>query len=235
MASPATIVIISAGIGEPSSTRMLADRLASKTLDQLAARKIDAAVATIELRSLGTEITQAAVTGVPGAKLQHAIDQLASADAVIAATPVYKAGISGLFKLFIDILDDDLLIAKPVVLTATAGSARHALVPDEQMRPLFAFMRSLVIPTSLFAAPDDWADPSLGGRIDRAATELASLVSSGVTDSIVRGAWHGYQHQFDGNARPSGAGPALDGIDFDSDLMRLAAGGSLRRSGPADN
>ena len=224
MPSPATIVIISAGISEPSSTRLLADRLASKTLDQLAAQKIDATVATIELRSLGAEITQAAVTGVPGGKLQRAIDQLAGADAVIAATPVYKAGISGLFKLFIDVLDDDLLIAKPVVLTATAGSARHALVPDEQMRPLFAFMRSLVIPTSLFAAPDDWADPSLGGRIDRAATELASLVSSGVTDSIVRGAWHG------GNARPSGAGPALDGIDFDSDLMRLAAGGSLRRS-----
>lgn len=218
----ATIVIISAGISEPSSTRMLADRLASKTLGRLAAQGIDATVATIELRSLGAEIAQAAVTSVPGAKLRHAIDQLASADAVIAATPVYKAGISGLFKLFIDVLDDDLLIAKPVVLTATAGSARHALVPDEQMRPLFAFMRSLVIPTSLFAAPDDWADPSLGGRIDRAATELAALVSSGVAGTIVRGAWR---------AGPSGVDPALDGIDFDSDLMRLAASGSLRDTG----
>jgi FMN reductase len=207
---------------------MLADRLAGKTLDQLAAREIDATATTIDLRSLGTEIVQAAVTGVPGRKLREAIDQLATADAVIAATPVYKAGISGLFKLFIDVLDDDLLIAKPVALTATAGSARHALVPDEQMRPLFAFMRALVTPTTLFAAPDDWADPNLGSRIDRAATEIAALMGSGVTGSIVREAWGGYQHQFGGSARPQGV---VDGIDFDSDLMRLAAGGSLRPSG----
>lgn len=214
---------------------MLADRLANKTLDQLAAREIGATVSTIELRSLGTEIVQAAVTGVPGVKVQEAIDQLAVADAVIAATPVYKAGISGLFKLFIDVLDDDLLIAKPVALTATAGSARHALVPDEQMRPLFAFMRALVTPTTLFAAPDDWADPNLGSRIDRAATEIAALMGSGVTGSIVRDAWHGYQHQFGGNAHPRDVDPTLAGIDFDSDLMRLAAGGSLHPSGPSDN
>jgi FMN reductase len=220
------IVIISAGVSEPSSTLMLADRLARKTRDQLAAQQTDATVTTIELRSLGSELAAAAVTGLPGPKLGEAIDQLAAADAVIAATPVYKAGISGLFKLFIDVLDDDLLIAKPVALIATAGSARHALVPDDEMRPLFAYLRALVIPTSLFAAPDDWADPNLGSRIDRAATELAALIGSGVTRTIVREAWQGYQHQFGGNARPEGIDQALDGIDFDSDLMRLAAGGA---------
>lgn len=227
----ATIVTISAGLSEPSSTRMLADRLAQKTLDQLAAQEISATASTIELRSLASEIVQAALTGVPGAKLQEAIDRLAAADAVIAAAPVYKAGISGLFKLFIDVLDDDLLIAKPVALAATAGSARHALVPDEQMRPLFAFLRALVTPTSLFAAPEDWADHSLSTRIDRAATELAALIGSGVTGSIVRGAWRGYQHRFGGNARPQDVDPALGGVDFDSDLMRLAAGGAAHPSG----
>jgi FMN reductase len=219
-----TIVIISAGISEPSSTLMLADRLARKTSDLLAAQQSDATVTTIELRSLANELAAAAVTGVPGPKLRAAIDQLAAADAVIAATPVYKAGISGLFKLFIDVLDDDLLIAKPVALTATAGSARHALVPDEQMRPLFAYLRALVTPTSLFATPDDWAGRNLGPRIDRAATELAALIGAGVTRTIVRDGWQGYQHQFGGNARPQDIDQALDGIDFDSDLMRLAAG-----------
>jgi FMN reductase len=231
----ATIVIISAGLSEPSSTRMLADRLAQKTIDQLAVQGISATAAAIELRSLGTEIVQAAVTGVPGAKLREAIDRLAAADAVIAATPVYKAGVSGLFKMFIDIIEDDLLIAKPVALTATAGSARHALVPDDQMRPLFSFLRALVIPTSLFAAPEDWADPSLGSRIDRAATELTALVSSGVTGSIVRDGWHGYQHQLGSAARRRDVEPMLAGVDFDSDLMRLAAGGTPRPARPEDS
>jgi FMN reductase len=225
---------------------MLAGRLATKTVGVLAGRGTDAAVRTIELRTLAVEIAKATVGGVPGPELKSAIDLVASSDAVIAAAPVYKAGISGLFKSFVDLLDNDLLIAKPVALIATAGSARHALVPDEQMRALFAFMRALIIPTAVFAAPEDWGDHDLGTRIDRAATELAALIASGATGSIVRGAWNGYQHQFGGNARPQaaraavgagvGAGPdgtgprqhdsGLDDIDLDSDLMRLAAGGT---------
>jgi FMN reductase len=65
------------------------------------------------------------------AELQAAIEQIATADAVIAAAPVYKAGISGLFKSFVDVLDNDLLVAKPVLLAATTGSSRHAHVVDE--------------------------------------------------------------------------------------------------------
>src|SRR6266700_7804592 len=95
------------------------------------------------------------------------------ADAVIAAAPVYKAGISGLFKSFVDVLDNDLLIAKPVVLAAAAGSSRHALVVDEQMRSLFAYMRALTLPTSVFAAPEDWGAAELGERVR--ADELRHL------------------------------------------------------------
>lgn len=224
------IVIVSAGISEPSSSRLLADRLARKTLDLVATKDIEAAVSTIELRGLAVEIAKATVTGVPGAALREAIEHLAGADAVIAAAPVYKAAVAGLFTSFMDVLDNDLLIAKPVALTATGGSARHALVPDEQMRPLFAFMRSLVIPTSVYAAAEDWGDRALGARIDRAATEFAALIASGVTDAIVRDAWHGYQHEFAGNARSDGT--TIETVDFGSDLMRLAAGGSGRS--PAD-
>ena len=75
-------------------------------------------------------------------ELKAAIAQVASADALICSTPVYNAGVSGLFKTFVDVLDADLLIAKPVALAATAGSARHALVVDEQMRSLFAYLRA---------------------------------------------------------------------------------------------
>jgi FMN reductase len=122
--------------------------------------------------------TRALMTGFSEAKVQSAIDTLAAADAVVVGTPIYKAGISGLLKSFIDIIDNDLLIAKPTILAATAGTARHAMVVDEQMRPLFAFLRALPVPTSVFAAPEDWSAPKLGSRIDRAATELTQFLLS---------------------------------------------------------
>ena len=133
---------------------------------------------------------------------------------------------SGLFKSFIDLVDNDLLIAKPVILAATAGTARHAMVADEQMRPLFAFLRAVPVPTSIFAAPEDWGVPELGTRIDRAAIELAQFVASGVGRAITNAAWDGYQHQFAGNA--TAAERSAADVNFDTELMRLAAGGQSR-------
>jgi FMN reductase len=217
------LVVISAGVSDPSSSRLLADRTAQKTIDLLREAGVPASLSVIELGPLAVDIAQAIVSGFPGARLQAAIERLAAADAVIASTPVYKAGISGLFKSFVDVLDNDLLIAKPVILAATAGTARHAMVADEQLRPLFAFLRTLPVPTSLFAAPEDWGSPALGERIERAATELVLLLRSGVGPSIAERAWTGYQHQFSGNA--TRADRAASDVDFDTDLMRLAAGG----------
>jgi FMN reductase len=230
-AGPATdalrLVIVSAGVSEPSSTRLLADRTAQKVLDKLRETGAEGTVGVIELGPLAVDIAQAIVSGFPGARLQAAIERLAAADAVIASTPVYKAGISGLFKSFADVLDNDLLIAKPVILAATAGTARHAMVVDDQLRPLFAFLRAIPAPTSLFAAPEDWGSPALGDRIERAATELVLLLRSGVGRSIADSAWSGYQHRFAGNATRAENGTA--DVDFDTDLMRLAAGGDGSR------
>ena len=213
------LVVISAGTGNPSSTRQLADRLAQKSLDLLG----EATVSVIELGPLAADTARAAVAGFPGETLKPAIERLAAADAIIAATPIYKAGISGLFKTFVDVLDNDLIVAKPVLLAATGGTARHALVIDDQMRPLFAYMRAFTLPTSVYAAPEDWGTSDLGKRIERAATELAVLVRAGVEQQITDQAWSGYQHQFAGNA--SRAERTAADVDFDSPLMRLAAGG----------
>jgi FMN reductase len=177
---PLRVVLLSAGTGNPSSTRLLGDRVAQKTLDLLREVEEPATVSVIELGPLAVDIARATVSGVVSADLQGAIERIAAADAAIAATPVYKAGISGLFKSFVDLLDNDLLVAKPVLLAATAGSARHALVVDEQMRPLFAYMRALSLPTSVFATPEDWGDGELGERIERASGELAVLLRAGV-------------------------------------------------------
>ena len=221
--APRRLVVISAGTSEPSTTRMLADRIAQRSLELLREMRVPASAGVVEVAPLAVDVARAMVHGAPSAELQAAIDQIASADAVIASTPVYKAGISGLFKSFVDVLDDDLLIAKPVLLAATAGSSRHALVGDEQMRSLFAYMRALTLPTSVFAAAEDWGASVLGERVRRAATELAVVLEARIEQRIADQAWSGYKHEFAGNA--TRAEQTAADIDFDSPLMRLASGG----------
>jgi FMN reductase len=218
------LVLVSAGVSNPSSSRMLGDRIMQKTLDLLEESGTPGSAAIVELAPLAVDIARATVSGLPSEQLQAAIERIAAADAIVASTPIYKAGISGLFKSFVDVLDNDLVVAKPVLPAATAGTPRHALVIDDQMRPLFAYMRALVIPTSVFAASEDWGTSELGERIERAATELAVVVGAGIEDQITSRAWSAYQHQFAGNA--SRAAHTVDDVDFDSPLMRLAAGGA---------
>jgi FMN reductase len=218
-----SLIIVSAGTSQPSTTRMLADRIAVASVERLRELEVTATIGAIEVAPLAVDVARASVTSVLSPELQAAIEQIAAADAVIAASPVYKAAISGLFKSFLDVLADDVLIAKPVVLAATAGSSRHALVVDEQMRSLFAYMRALTLPTSVFAAPEDWAAAELGERVRRAATELAVVVRTQIEKGIADRAWSGYRHEFGGNA--TRAEQTVADTDFDSPLMRLAAGG----------
>jgi FMN reductase len=217
---PFTLVVVTAGTSDPSSTRMLADQLAQRVTDLASRRGREVTTRVIDLRELATEITTAMVSQLVGPKLQQAVAALGEADGIVASTPVYAAGASGLFTSFFQILDNDLLTAKPVVLAATAGTARHALVVDEQLRSLFAYLRTTVVPTSLFAAPEDWSDPALAKRIDRAARELLLLMESGFARRVRDESWGSYQHEFG-----SAGGTELT-IDLDSDLMRLATGGS---------
>jgi FMN reductase len=220
------LVVVSAGASDPSSTAMLADRLAVQTVNAARRRDITVAVSVIELRTLANEIAAALVSQINGPGLKDATAKLAEADGVIAATPIYKAGVSGLFKSFFDILDNDLLIAKPLAPAATAGTARHALVVDEAMRSLFAYMRAMTIPTAVFAATEDWADTALDRRIERAALELLVLMESGLAERIKEESWDSYQHEY------GSAGGAELSIDLESDLMRLAAGGSPAKRNP---
>jgi FMN reductase len=217
---PFTLVVVTAGTSDPSSTRMLADQLAQRVTDLAGRRGNQVATRVIDLRELATEITTAMVSQLVGPKLRQAVAALGEADGIVASTPVYAAGPSGLFTSFFQVLDSDLLIAKPVVLAATAGTARHALVVDEQVRSLFAYLRTMTVPTSLFAAPEDWSDPALARRIDRAALELVLLMESGFAQQVKAESWDSYQHEFG-----SAGGTELT-IDLDSELMRLATGGS---------
>jgi FMN reductase len=217
---PFTLVVVTAGTSDPSSTRMLADQVAQRVTDLAGRRGHEVATRVVDLRELATEITTAMVSRLAGPKLRQAVAALGDADGIVASTPVYAAGASGLFTSFFQVLDSDLLIAKPVVLAATAGTARHALVVDEQVRSLFAYLRTMTVPTSLFAAPEDWSDPALAKRVDRAAFELLLLMESGFARHVRDESWRSYQHEF------GSAGGTELAIDLDSELMRLATGGS---------
>ena len=176
------IVIVSAGLSVPSSTRILADSLGSATQRALSALGQDSEVEVIELRDLAHLITDNQLTGFPTGALADAVRRVAEADAVIAVTPVFSASYSGLFKSFFDVLEPDSLDSRPVLMAATAGTARHSLVLDFAMRPLFAYLRADVVPTGVFAASSDFGTGSgvnggsLSARIDRAAGELADQV-----------------------------------------------------------
>jgi FMN reductase len=240
MSETFNLVVVSAGTSDPSSTRMLADRTAQRAAALAGRRGATVRTRVIDLRELATDITTALTSQLITRKLQQAVDALGAADGLIAAAPVYKAGPSGLFTSFFHVLDNDLLIGLPVVLAATAGTARHALVVDDQMRSLFAYLRTLPVPTSLFAAPEDWGanagapgggelrggeprggeQSALNKRIDRAAFELVLLMESGFARQVRDESWQSYQHEFG-----SAGGRELD-IDTESDLMRLATGGS---------
>ncbi|MFD9414301.1 CE1759 family FMN reductase [Streptomyces goshikiensis] len=166
------LIVVSAGLSSPSSTRLLADRLAAETLG-----RVDADLEVIELRDLATEIAQHLVTGFPPARLAAALDAVAAADGLIAVTPVFAASYSGLFKSFFDVIDKDALTGKPVLLGATGGTARHSLVTEHALRPLFTYLRALVLPTAVYTASEDWGDEGLAQRIARAGAELARFMT----------------------------------------------------------
>lgn len=172
------LVVVSAGLSVPSSTRLLADKLGAASMRALQARGAEVEVQHVELRPLAHALADHLLTGFPTGALVGALDAVRHADGVIVVTPVFAASYSGLFKTFFDVLEPGVLDGTPVLIAATAGTARHSLVLDHALRPLFAHLRAVVVPTGVFAATDDFgatADGSLDKRVERAAAELAAL------------------------------------------------------------
>jgi FMN reductase len=177
--SARSIVVVTAGLSQPSSTRLLADQLAAATDRALRLYGEQAVVEVLELRDLAHAITDNLLTGFPSGALADAVAKVRDADAVIAVTPIFSASYNGLFKSFFDVLEDGTLHGKPVLLAATAGTARHSLALEFALRPLFAYLRADVVPTAVFAASEDFGatgSGTLSDRVDRAARELADAV-----------------------------------------------------------
>ncbi|MFJ6417717.1 CE1759 family FMN reductase [Paeniglutamicibacter sp. NPDC091659] len=172
-----SIVVVSGGLGTPSTSGLLGRQLAEAAASELAARGFQADITVLELRDYATDITNNLLTGYAPPRLQEAIDAVTAAGALVMVSPVFTASVSGLFKSFIDVLDPKSLEEKPVLLAATGGSPRHNLVIDYAMRPIFSYLRASIMPTSVFASPEDWgADQGHGALADRerlAGRELA--------------------------------------------------------------
>ena len=176
------LAVVTAGLSQPSSSRLLADRLAAATTRELAALGTPSDVAVVELRDHAHDLVNATLTGFASPALQRALDAVAGADGVIAVTPIFNASYSGLFKSFFDVLEPESLVDVPVVVAATGGTARHSLALDHALRPLFSYLRAVVVPTGVFAASEDWAggdaQGALDSRVRRAARQLAVLVAA---------------------------------------------------------
>lgn len=177
------LVVVTAGLSQPSSTRLLADRLAAATSGRLesAGRRVE--VEYVDLRDHAHALADHLLTGFPSGSLTGALDSVARADAVIAVSPIFSASYSGLFKTFFDVLEEDTLAGTPVLIGATAGTARHSLALEHALRPLFSYLHAVVVPTGVFAATEDFGAPGLQERVERAARELADLIVGRPTPS----------------------------------------------------
>lgn len=170
-----TVVVITAGLSQPSSTRLLGDRLAAAAV---AALPEGVEIVHVELRDLARDLTNRMLTHVSPESLEDVLETVERADALIAVSPVFNAAYSGLFKMFFDVLDEGALRGKPVLLGATGGTPRHSLAIDQTMVPLFFYLKASVVPMSVFAATDDWgtSESGLSGRIDAAGRALAEAL-----------------------------------------------------------
>lgn len=167
------IVVVTAGLSTPSSSRILADELAAATR-----RRLDADVQVIELREHAHAIVDNLLTGFPAPALAEAVAAVTGADGLIVVTPVFTATYSGLFKSFFDVLDKDSLVGKPVLIAGTGGTERHSLALEYALRPVFGYLRAHVVPTAVYAATPDFGAhrTALAERIERAADEFTELV-----------------------------------------------------------
>lgn len=176
-ARPISVVGVSGSPTRPSRTTALVQEVT----DTFASR-VGGVSTVIELAPLLGELGSGPFRGDIGQSARAALEAVESADLIVVGSPAYRATYTGLFKLFFDHVGQHALVDKPIVLTATGGSDRHALLVEHQMRPLFGFFQSLTVPLGIFANEGDFTDyrvesPELRSRIETAVQRTLPLLA----------------------------------------------------------
>lgn len=156
----------------PSRTRSLVETIVATTADRTGAR-----TTVYDLMDIHPSLGATLDPRQAPPDLVELIDTITNADALVVGSPVYKGTYTGLFKHLFDLIDPKALKDKPIVLTATGGSERHALVVDHGLRPLFAFFSADILSTGIYATEPDFAghlpaSTNLKARIERVVDEL---------------------------------------------------------------
>ncbi|MCU1420657.1 MAG: NADH-dependent reductase [Microbacteriaceae bacterium] len=177
-ALPLSVVGVSGSPTRPSRTTALVSEVTSTY-----AKRLGGTATVIELAPLLADLGAGPFRNSLGPDARAALDLVEAADVIVVGSPAYRATYSGLFKLFFDHIGQYALLDKPIVLTATGGSDRHALLVEHQMRPLFGFFQSLTLPLGIFANEGDFTDykvssDELQARIDSTVTRTLPLLAS---------------------------------------------------------
>lgn len=145
------VVIVNGSPHERSKTMGLTDLVTSAL-----GERIEIETERIDVYRLGPSFTGAVQREDVSSEVEERIRAAETADVLVVATPVYRASYPGIFKHFFDLVDQYALANKPVILVATGGSDRHALVIEHALRPLLAFFQAATIPVGFYANAGDF-------------------------------------------------------------------------------
>ncbi|PAM72893.1 FMN reductase [Stenotrophomonas maltophilia] len=157
---PLRIVAVSGGLQRPSRAATLAEHLLGLIGENMRSEQ-----QLIELGELAPQLAGALWRSQLPEVVERQLVAVERADVLVVSTPVYRGSYTGLFKHFFDFIDQDALVDIPILLAATGGSDRHALVIDHQLRPLFSFFQARTLPLGVYATDRDFAE----GRVHNEA------------------------------------------------------------------
>ena len=168
MTRPLNVVAVSGSLQRPSKTLALVEHLL-----ELIGDAVPVETRLIELGVVGPQLAGALDRSQLSAAAEADITAVEQADLLVVASPVYRASYTGLFKHFFDFVHADALVDVPVLLAATGGSERHALVIDHQLRPLFSFFQARTLPIGIYATDKDFVDYRITNDALRQRASLA--------------------------------------------------------------
>ncbi|MCX7521740.1 FMN reductase [Microbacterium sp. STN6] len=175
-AAPLRVVAVSGSLHAPSKTSALVNEILAAL-----SRQVDIEPTLFELSEIGPQFAGALVREELPASVEEVLRAIENADLLVVASPVYRASITGLFKHLFDFVGQYALMGKPVLLAATGGSDRHALIIEHQLRPLFGFFQALTLPLGVYASDADFTDyavssEALHERIETAISRGRPLI-----------------------------------------------------------